>query len=64
MEIAVAPGAPVGEFNAQFECCAGRLDESGVIDLSKTVEQLDRGNRRLSDTDRSDLIGFDEGDRA
>src|SRR5690242_6988841 len=62
MKIPIAPGSPIGEFDAKLEGGARRLDERVLVDLRKAVEQLDWRDRRLSHADRTDFIGFDQSD--
>jgi hypothetical protein len=56
MEVAFADPAPVHEFDAEFVGALRRPYEFVLVDPEHAVEGDDRGDRRLADADRADLV--------
>ncbi len=62
MEMHIAGFAPVAKLDAQLEGAVGARDEIGFVDAEHGVELGDERHRRLTDADRSDVVGFDQDD--
>ena len=61
MEVAVAPGAPVVELDAEFEARLGGADKLRLVDAEHLVVELQGRDGGFPYADRADLIGFDQG---
>src|SRR5580692_6764881 len=61
VNVATTRLVPVAKLYPQFKSCPGLAHEMRLIDTEHVVENLDMRQRRLTDADRSDVIGFDEG---
>src|SRR5690348_4794681 len=64
MEVAVAESRPVGELDAELESTAGLADEIALIDAEQLIENMQRRDRRLPDSNGADLRGLDDLDLA
>ncbi|GAA3272234.1 hypothetical protein GCM10020258_48180 [Sphingomonas yabuuchiae] len=62
MKIAAAFARPALEPDTQLEAAVRRAEELGLVQPQHLVEQADTGNGGLTDTYRSDRVGFDQGD--
>src|SRR5690242_11727769 len=62
VEIFVADPIPVLELDPQFEGRCGRAQKRLFVDTEQIVEGACRGNGGFPNADRSDFIGFDQGD--
>src|SRR4029077_4767540 len=60
MDVAIAGAIPIAKLYPHLEGRPGRTHEMRLVDAEPVVEYLDVRQRRLTDADRSDLIGFDE----
>src|ERR1700723_283361 len=61
VNVAIARLVPAAKLYPQFKCCPGLAHEMRFIDTEHVVEDLDMRQRRLTDADRSDIIGFEGG---
>src|SRR6267378_6441362 len=64
MDVAIASPPPVDELDAELEGAAHLADELDLIDLQHAVEELQVRHGGFAHTDRADLLGFYEPNRA
>ena len=62
VDVAIADLAPVFEQDAQLEGGLGGAHERRLVDPQQGVEGARRGDGRLPDADRADVLGLDQGD--
>jgi hypothetical protein len=63
MDVGAAFPSPIDELDTELEGRLGRFHELGFVQAKYAIEIDDVRYRRLTDSDRADLFGFDERDR-
>src|SRR5687768_8938928 len=60
MDVAIAQALPIDELDAELERALRVADELVFIEAQQRIERQQRRNRRFANTDRADLLRFDQ----
>ena len=63
VHVAVAVLAPVFKLDAELDAAVGCFEKISLIETQGVVEIDNGGNRRLTDADNADVVGFNKRDR-
>jgi len=63
VHVAIAVLAPVFELNAELDTAVGCFEKISLIKAQGVVEIDNRGNCGLTDTNNTNVVGFNESDR-